>query len=182
MATLKNEEIEQMESQFYLLMQNFGNDFGSDIHQTIAVLTFLLNCFSYFREEGRAETHTNPELAKVTPILSYIQEHLSEPMTTQSIANAFFMSKYHLCHIFKQGTGFSVIDYVINCRILKARSLLREGKRVQEAGELVGFRSNEHFIRTFKKLTGLPPKQYSMKYRDSDQNMKQEIVVAEGRD
>ena len=85
-------------------------------------------------------------------------------MTTQSIADAFYMSKYHLCHIFKEGTGFSLMDYVINCRILKARSLLRNGMRVQEVGENVGFRNNEHFIRTFKKLTGTPPKRYAMMY------------------
>ena len=87
-----------------------------------------------------------------------------------------------LCHIFKEGTGFSLMDYVINCRILKARSLLRNGMRVQEVGENVGFRNNEHFIRTFKKLTGTPPKRYAMMYKDSDQNAQRELVVVEGKD
>ena len=53
---------------------------------------------------------------------------------------------------------------------------------MQEVGEQVGFRSNEHFIRTFKRLTGMPPKRYAMRYRESDQKMNQEIVVVEGRD
>ena len=74
------------------------------------------------------------------------------------------------------------MDYVINCRILKARSLLRNGMRVQEVGENVGFRNNEHFIRTFKKLTGTPPKRYAMMYKDSDQNAQRELVVVEGKD
>lgn len=181
-ATLQGDEVEALERQFLLLMDDFGSGFGDDIRRTIAVLSFLLSCFSYFEKAEDVKSRTNSELAKVAPILSYIQEHLSDPLTTQSIADAFFMSKYHLCHIFKEGTGFSVIDYVINCRILKARMLLREGMRVQEAGERVGFRSNEHFIRTFKRLTGVPPKRYAMRYRESDQKMNPEIVVVEGRD
>ena len=178
----QGDEVEALERQFLSLMDDFGSGFGDDIRRTIAVLSFLLSCFSYFEKAEDVKSRTNSELAKVAPILSYIQEHLSDPLTTQSIADAFFMSKYHLCHIFKEGTGFRVIDYVINCRILKARMLLREGMRVQEAGERVGFRSNEHFIRTFKRLTGVPPKRYAMRYRESDQKMNPEIVVVEGRD
>ena len=63
-----------------------------------------------------------------------------------------------------------------------AEKYFRQGMRVQEAGERVGFRSNEHFIRTFKRLTGVPPKRYAMRYRESDQKMNPEIVVVEGRD
>lgn len=53
---------------------------------------------------------------------------------------------------------------------------------MQEAGERAGFRSNEHFIRTFKKLTGTTPKCYSMMYREIDQKMKQEVVAVESAD
>lgn len=181
-ATLKEGDTQYLESLFWKLSEDVGSEFGGDIKQTITLLTFLLTCFSHFSEAEEAEVKTNPGLAKLAPILTYIQEHLAENMTTQSIADAFFMSKYHLCHIFKEGTGFSLMDYVINCRILKARALLREGIRVQEVGESVGFRNNEHFIRTFKKLTGTSPKRYAVMYKESDRNMKRELVVIEGKD
>lgn len=182
LASLNAEETAALEQLFYKLMEDFGDEFGADIRQTAAVLSFLVSSFSYSDKTEKAKVPDNPSLARVVPVLNYIQEHLSENLTTQSIADKFYMNKYHLCHLFKEATGFSMMDYVINCRILKARSLLREGMRVQEAGEQVGFHSNEHFIRTFKKLTGLPPKKYAMKYKESDQKMKQEIVVVEGRD
>lgn len=181
-ATLTEENTKYLETLYGKLAEDFGHEFGGDIRQTITLLTFLLTCFSHFNEAEDGEVHTNPSLDKVAPILTFIQEHLGEAMTTQSIADAFYMSKYHLCHIFKEGTGFSLMDYVINCRILKARSLLRNGMRVQEVGENVGFRNNEHFIRTFKKLTGMPPKRYAMMYKDSDQNAMRELVVVEGKD
>lgn len=181
-ATLTEADTKYLEDLFWKLSEDVGSEFGGDIKQTITLLTFLLTCFSHFNNEEEAEVHTNPSLAKVAPVLAYIQENLAEAMTIQTIADTFFMSKYHLCHIFKEATGFSLMDYVINCRILKARSLLREGVRVQEVGEAIGFRNNEHFIRTFKKLTGTPPKKYALLYRESDQNMKKELVVIEGKD
>lgn len=181
-ASLKSEETAELERLFYRLMEDFGEEFGADIRRTALVLSFLASCFSYSDRAENQRALENHSLVRVMPVLDYIQEHLSENLTTQSIADNFYMNKYHLCHLFKEGTGFSMMDYVINCRILKARSLLREGMPVQEAGEQAGFRSNEHFIRTFKKLTGLPPKKYAMKYKESDLKMKQEIVVVEARD
>ena len=46
--------------------------------------------------------------------------------------------------------------------------LLQDGQRVQAAGEAVGFQSNEHFIRTFTALTGLPPKQYAKRFSQGE--------------
>lgn len=180
-ATLEGEEIDEMERLMENLMRDFGGGFGDDIRRIISVLSFLVTCFSYFDGMEAGQIYANASLAKVAPVLSYIHEHLAENLSTQSIASAFFMSRYHLCHIFKEGTGFSMIDYVINCRILRARMLLREGRRVQEAGEMVGFRSNEHFIRTFKRLTGMSPKQYAIQYRESGGRMGGEVITVEGK-
>lgn len=176
-VTLKEEEISRMEELFWELSADLGDGFGSDIRRTITLLEFLLTCFSHFNEERKEKSHTNPSLDKVVPILDYIQNNLSEPLSISSIASHFYMSKHHLCHIFKVGTGFTLMEYVINCRILKARSLLRTGMRVQEVGENVGFRNNEHFIRTFKKMTGVPPKKYAQMYRESNQEIRKETKV-----
>ena len=178
-ATIDEAQISEIEAYYRKLAAVCGDGFGDDMRQTIVVLEFLLTCFSHFVKVTPAVGVANGTLGKVSPILKYIQDHLEDPLTIGDIAKTFFMSKYYLCHIFKEGTGFSVMDYVINCRILRARALLRQGVRVQEAGERAGFRSNEHFIRTFKKLTGMTPKHYSMMYRKADQNMKQDVVSVE---
>lgn len=93
---------------------------------------------------------------------------MAEPLTLDIIASNCFINKYHLCHSFKAVTGFSVMEYIIHCRVLKARELLRKGMRVQEVGETVGFRNNEHFIRTFGALTGTSPKRYAKEYLAGD--------------
>ena len=90
-------------------------------------------------------------------------------MTLEEIAGWFFISKHYLCRIFKSATGFSVMEYIIYSRILRARQLLQEGVSVQQAGELSGFSDNSHFIRTFGHLTGTSPGRYAKEYQAGDQ-------------
>ena len=106
---------------------------------------------------------------RVSPILDYIRENLTSPLTLDQIAGEFYISKHYLCRIFKAATGFSVMEYIIYSRILKARQLLQEGVSVQQAGELSGFSDNSHFIRTFGHLTGTSPGRYAKEYQSSDQ-------------
>lgn len=178
-VTLSEEETVELEK-LYTQLQTpcTSGNFGEDMQQLLTLLTFLHKTFCYFATADLKEPEINHDLEKVAPILEYIRAHLSEPLTIDSIASHFFLSKYYLCHIFKPATGFGVMDYVIHCRILRARELLRNGMRVQETGETVGFRNNEHFIRTFKKLTGTSPKRYAKKYLLSDQNKKGESLSA----
>ncbi|MFV0496967.1 MAG: AraC family transcriptional regulator [Candidatus Fimivivens sp.] len=144
--------------------------FGGDMQRFILMMNFLVKSFSYFSTGEATATNINMELANMKPVIKYIQEHLAESLYLDAIAAHFFISKFYLCRNFRLATGFSVRDYIIHCRILRARALLRNGLRVQETGELVGFHNNEHFIRTFKKLTGVSPKRYAKEYLLSDKD------------
>lgn len=107
----------------------------------------------------------SPADAAAAAAISYIRENLDRPLTLDELAGECFMSKSTLCHRFKEATGFSVGEYIIHCRVLRARTLLRRGASVQQAGESAGFGDNAHFIRTFKRLTGLSPGQYAKSCR-----------------
>ena len=104
----------------------------------------------------------------VDAAIAYIREHLEQPLELDEVAAACFVSKSSLCHRFKNATGFSVGEYIIHSRVLRSRTLLLEGFSVQQAGELAGFGDNAHFIRTFKKLTGVTPGRYA-RQRSADQ-------------
>ena len=80
-----------------------------------------------------------------------------------------FCNRYYFTRIFKAATGFSVMEYIIYSRVLRARQLLQEGVSVQQAGERSGFSDNSHFIRTFGHLTGVTPGRYAKEYQSSDQ-------------
>ncbi|MFZ7101217.1 MAG: AraC family transcriptional regulator [Peptococcaceae bacterium] len=142
--------------------QNAG--FGDDLRKGIAFIELLLTISELIDDQNPSEALMNFDFIKVSPIIEYIQNNLAEELSLDSLAKNFFMSKYYMCHIFKSSTGFSVGEFIISNRVLLARSLLREGCSVQEAGEKSGFKNNSHFIHTFGKLSGKSPGLYRKEY------------------
>ncbi len=140
--------------------------YGADLRRQIAFAELLLYVNSlYQRVDSQGATAQTDSFRKVQPILAYVQQNYQNRITLDGIAQQFYMSKYYLCHVFKDVTGFGLNEYIINLRILKARELLRQNLSVQQVGEIVGFSNNSHFIRTFKAMVGVSPGQYSHRYR-----------------
>lgn len=93
--------------------------------------------------------------------MSYINEHICENITIDSICGEVHMSKYHFCRKFKEITGLTVMDYVMKTRITLARNMLaKENMTVGEVSEACGFSSISHFCRVFKQSEGQSPLQY----------------------
>ena len=152
--------------------------FGADIRQMNLLGEFLVRALALAPRKEEAANALSVEQRMLTPtregtlridlVLAYLQEHMAEKLTLDQVAAEFYISKYYLSHCFKAATGFSVGQYLINTRILEARRMLQDGGRVAQVGEAVGFHSNEHFIRTFTKLTGISPKQYARQFSGVD--------------
>ena len=150
---------------------------GADIRQMNLLGEFLVEALSAaprtagvvaMKAEQRVMPASREGTLRIDQVLSFLQEHMAEKLTLDQIAAEFYISKYYLSHCFKAATGFSVGQYLINTRILEARRMLQDGGRVAQVGEAVGFHSNEHFIRTFTKLTGISPKQYARQFSGVD--------------
>ena len=149
--------------------------FGSDVRQMVALLNLLIRVAPTLNVATAGESIQNKDFLRVSPILDYIRDNLDQPLTLDQIAGQFYISKHYLCRIFKAATGFSVMEYIIYSRVLRARQLLQEGVSVQQAGELSGFSDNSHFIRTFGHLTGLTPGRYAKEYQSGDQVLRGDI-------
>lgn len=147
-----------------------NNNFGDDIRFKILLLEFMLEASMAVNDRPTTVEITNSDYYRILPVLEYIQNHYTEQLTLDDLSHHFSINKYHLCHMFKNVTSFSIFEYIIQKRIMRARELLRSPISVQAAGELVGFQSNSYFIRTFGKYTGMSPRQYAMQYIQSDKN------------
>ena len=75
-------------------------------------------------------------------------------------AEKLFVSRTTLLTTFKQYTGVTFNNYILNCRIKKAISMLKEGKAEQEVAEVCGFSDSSAFIKSFKKVYRITPMQY----------------------
>jgi AraC family transcriptional regulator len=97
--------------------------------------------------------------AKLVRAVEYIQDHLDTDLTVSRIAQAVYISPYHFTKLFKQSTGQSPHQYVVEARVRKAKELLTKGKfTISEAAYHVGFVDQSHLTRHFKRVFGLPPK------------------------
>lgn len=94
-------------------------------------------------------------------VSNYIQQHLSETITTDKIASALFMSRSRLSTKFKAETGINLNEYVMIEKTEEAKRLLRySDKSVLAISSYLGFCSQSHFSRIFKKHTGKTPNEY----------------------
>lgn len=93
----------------------------------------------------------------------FIHENLTNGISLKEIADAAGdVSPYHFSRLFKQATGFSPYQFLIECRVVTAQQLLR-AKRELSLGEIAfrcGFADQSAFTRCFRQRTGLTPKQY----------------------
>lgn len=88
----------------------------------------------------------------------YIDAHYKEPLTLQSISKALHISPYYLCHIFKENTDSSVMEYLNTSRINAAKELLKtESGSVKDIAFETGFSDPNYFCRVFKRVTGITP-------------------------
>lgn len=141
-----------------------NNTFGSDLRRTLAILELFLYLTPLLLHESSPSLPSPQNNHRITPILNYISENFSEPLCLDQIATHFYLNKHYLCRLFKSSTGFTVIEYITECRISKACELLQQGYSVQRSGELSGFSDNSHFIRTFKQIKHTSPGKYAKSF------------------
>lgn len=97
----------------------------------------------------------------MSSIVEYINNNYAQIHTIEQIAEHFFISKYHLCRVFKKTMGMTIIDYLNQIRTKNACAYLKSSdKSVLEIAELCGFRSPAYFSNLFKKQTGMSPNKY----------------------
>lgn len=103
--------------------------------------------------------------------VAYIKEHYSEDITLEIIADKFFLNQTYFSRLFKQYTGTTFKDYLIELRMEKAKELLSLGKyKVYEVSQMVGYRSEKYFFRIFKEYAGCSPAEYCRSRNISDGN------------
>ncbi|MBQ8610961.1 MAG: helix-turn-helix domain-containing protein [Oscillospiraceae bacterium] len=98
-------------------------------------------------------------------VANYIQHHLSEPITAEDIAKELYLSRPYLSRKFIEETGISLTDYILNEKTEEAKRLLRySDKSLTAISGYLGFSSQSHFSRVFKKYSGSTPGEYREKF------------------
>jgi AraC-like DNA-binding protein len=101
---------------------------------------------------------------KVQESMQYIQAHFKESITVDSLAQGVAMSPSHYAHCFKEVCGVSPMRYLRDIRLNEACNLLAgQVLRTSEVASQVGFQSDAHFSREFKRRFEHSPAQYAQR-------------------
>ncbi|WP_135555057.1 AraC family transcriptional regulator [Paenibacillus cymbidii] len=132
----------------------------------------LLKLLHLFVQESRNRPNDEREVpaapAYRRPIeaaIRHVNEHYSQDIPLERGAQEANMAPAYFSHLFRKETGQTFVDYLHEVRIERAMELMRRGDEpVTHICYQVGFRHLSHFIRTFKKRTGLTPTAYKQTF------------------
>ena len=95
-------------------------------------------------------------------IVSWINQHYCEKISLERIAKELNLNKYYISHIFKEVTGYTVMQYVMECRLIQVKYLLEMNldQSLEDIFLSTGFESAAHFSRFFKERIGMTPTNY----------------------
>lgn len=113
--------------------------------------------------KSRTDRVTKPsrDIERLRNILTFIQEHYSEKITLEDIADQISICKSECCRFFKKHMNESLFDYLMYYRVEKSLPLLAEDSlSVTEIAELTGFSSSGYFARVFREQMHCTPTQY----------------------
>ena len=91
-------------------------------------------------------------------VRAYVHAHLSEEITLEALAALVHLSPYHFARKFKEATGLPPYQYVLQCRVEQAKTLLTAGAHsISAVAQAVGFASQSHLTRHIKQAFGVTP-------------------------
>lgn len=136
-----------------------SNGFGSAILKNSLFLQLLVTLTREWLGTGEGnETNDIITDENIQKLLEYINMNINEDLSINTLAASFYLNRYHLMHKFKQQTGYSVHSYILQKRLIKADTLIKSGIPATQACEQSGFNDYSSFVRAFKKMFGLSPK------------------------
>lgn len=98
---------------------------------------------------------------KLQQVIDYINANLDRNLSLRELSNVVQMSPHYFSGLFKQSTGTTPHQYVIRCRIERAKYLIQQNKlSLANIATQVGFADQSHLHRHFKHLVGVTPKTY----------------------
>lgn len=140
------------------------------------IIELIMTLFSM-----KQETNGVPELFSQNPsqnlinIVGIIKSKLNQNIrfSLDELCKEVHISKSYLCHLFKNQTGKTVMEYVYELKIEKSKLLLlNTDMKIYEVSDLLCFASSTAFCKMFKKVVGLSPLEFK---RSNDGNFKQKF-------
>ena len=146
-----------------LFRERTGQNLGyKQLCRALVMELLVYLCRNYVAESlpERDSLKRKKDLERLNAVRCYIEEHYSQRITVEQLAEMACLSEDRFGHLFREGVGQPPLQYINAMRLRKAMSLLKTNEyTVTEVADAVGFRDYNHFGRLFRKRYGCTPKE-----------------------
>ena len=142
-----------------LLEEMQGDRFCREAQISLCVNDLILHLNRTIYE--RNHPVRQPETAALYQTLcNFIETHIEEDLSLDRLSAEFFVSKYHIAHMFKDNLGISIHQYITKKRLSLCQQAIQGDMSITEAYQAFGFGDYSSFFRAFKKEYGISPREY----------------------
>lgn len=150
---------------------------ASDIEKRVDLFfdqngTFMLKAYTdrkkreislFLKKVKKSNNQKNMNI--IYDIQKYLQANFDRDLKLQEISDHFYISREYISRKFKQEFNVTISDYLVNIRLKKAKSLLKNKQlKIYEIASMIGYQDDKYFRKVFKKVEGITPNEYRTKY------------------
>lgn len=138
-----------------------GHEFAGYLYQKVKFVEYLILLNRSLLSHNTSCVLASDYNQTVLNIMNYINEHITEDLDIDFIAEHFYLTRFYIMHLFKSETGITIGKYITEKRLFMARKLIQNGTSVTDACYQSGFRNYSAFYRAFKNKYHYSPKDSS---------------------
>jgi AraC-like DNA-binding protein len=144
----------------YLTLHAALEQASSSLERQVLLLNLLAALILRFAENRPTLRSVGLERRAIKRACDYLTEHYAENVSLETLAGIANLSPFHFSRLFAEQFGMPPHAFQTQLRVLKAKTLLRQGWTISQAATETGFADQSHFTRHFKRLMVFTPGHY----------------------
>ncbi|OAS13260.1 response regulator [Paenibacillus oryzisoli] len=143
------------------LLADYGLHESTEIKSPGELEHWAVKMLNRLREQLNTELTSSRHFIVAARVHQFVQDHLSEDVSLQAIADHVYMHPTHLSKVFKRETGENISEYLFRLRMERAVFLLKDSRyKVYEIASMLGYKNPTYFIKVFKEHIGVTPQEF----------------------
>ena len=142
------------------LIVNFFTRICSDIDEyerRVLVRAYLPVILDAIGKGFKNRKNKTKGLTMAEKIVAYVNKHLFEDITVESLAGHFYLSNSQFSRLFIYATGIAPWSYILKKRVITAKEKITQGTPINKAAEICGFKDYSVFYRAYVNHFGHSP-------------------------